>query len=382
MILTITMRSKCVIARSIYSYPAASDSSSESDSVPPTMRSRHKQATQFERLLALKQEIAALEREMGGTLSVTTTHDNERDAAGIASKGPGKRKAAPGKEALKDDTLELLKGVHDVRVRLEKVEAARESRGRLVDAVVTGSITRPTGILPHAYSHGSPPPHGHGVVTPLSPTLHAAPALNRLDSSIHRREGSFSGSHSGVSHAKSEDAVDPVIAKLDSRLGELERIVGSSGAALDESSSLPPPLLPMLTRLNAQLTILTQPRTIDSISRRLKLLLTDLDRIAATNTAGQGSGAATSGAAAVPGKAATGTAPGGTTGGGTSGGSVGGSAGVSTIQEQLTPILQRLAPHLPTLPHILARLRTLSSLHAAASDFQRSIDQVRWRLEH
>ena len=205
----------------------------------------------------------------------------------------------PVKEELKEDSPELLKGVHDVRVRLEKVEAARESRGRLVDVVVTGSITRPTGTLPYAYSHGSLPRMDIMSSHPVSPTLHGAPALNRLEGSIHRREGSLSGSQSGLSHAKSEDVVDPVIAKLDSRLGELEWIVESSGAALDESLSLPPPLLPMLTSLNAQLTILTQSRTIDSISRRLKPLLTDLDRIAAANTAVQGSGAAASGSAAV-----------------------------------------------------------------------------------
>ncbi|PVF91308.1 hypothetical protein CPB86DRAFT_358104 [Serendipita vermifera] len=125
----------------------------------------------------------------------------------------------------------------------------------------------------------------------------------------------------------------------------------------------------MITRLNTQLTILTQPRTIDSISRRLKLLLTDLDRVAA-QSATAGASTQSAGTAQNRGTGAT---------GGTAANVGAGSTGASqssTIQEQLTPILQRLAPHLPTLPHILARLRTLSSLHAAAADFQRSMEQL------
>ncbi|KAG9020698.1 hypothetical protein FS842_007118 [Serendipita sp. 407] len=160
--------------------------------------------------------------------------------------------------------------------------------------------------------------------------------------------------------------MDPALVRLDSRVGELEKLIGSASAALDETSPLPPPLLPMLTKLNAQLTILTQPRTIDSISRRLKLLLTDMDRVAAQNpssTTTQSTANASTGQARAtngPAGAASGSA----------------SAPPSAIQEQMTPILQRLAPHLPTLPHILARLKTLSSLHAASADFQRSMDQL------
>ena len=336
-------------ARSIYSYPAASGSSSDSDSVPATMRSRHKQASQFERLLALKQELALLEKEMGDGAAAVVAQGGDNEA-GTASRGSGKKKGISAKDAAREDPSELLKGVHDVRARLDKIGTARENRGRLVDTIVGGGgVTRPTSSMAHAHTHG---PNMHGIMTPRSPTLHSTPGLHRREGSMHRREGSLSGSQSGAPHSKLDEPVDPGIAKLDSRVGELERIIGSSSAALDESAPLPPPLLPMITRLNTQLTILTQPRTIDSISRRLKLLLTDLDRIAAANPAGTGAAA------------------------GGQGKQPNGAGGVSTIQEQLTPILQRLAPHLPTLPHILARLRTLSSLHAAASDFQRGMEQV------
>ena len=78
---------------------------------------------------------------------------------------------------------------------------------------------------------------------------------------------------------------------------------------------------------------MTQPRHIDSISRRLKLLLTDLERYNAS------AGPSASGAPLPPAIA------------------------------ELAPLLQRLAPHVTTIPAILARLRTLSTLHASAAGF-------------
>ncbi|KAG8696115.1 hypothetical protein FRC09_008725, partial [Ceratobasidium sp. 395] len=101
------------------------------------------------------------------------------------------------------------------------------------------------------------------------------------------------------------------------------------------SSPLPQPLLPHLARISTLLTLLTQPRHIDSISRRLKLLLTDLERYNAS--AGP---SASSGSAPIP-----------------------------PALAELAPLLQRLAPHVTTIPAVLARLRTLSSLHAAAAGF-------------
>ena len=102
----------------------------------------------------------------------------------------------------------------------------------------------------------------------------------------------------------------------------------------------------MLTKLNAQLALLTQPRHLDSISRRLKLLISDLDRLNSLQHAQAGSK-----------RGQQPSAP----------------QGSTALQEQLLPLLARLAPHLPHLPHMLTRMRTLSSLHAAAADFQGSI---------
>ncbi|KAF8441377.1 Dynamitin-domain-containing protein [Boletus edulis BED1] len=128
---------------------------------------------------------------------------------------------------------------------------------------------------------------------------------------------------------------------MDKRVGELEKLVGSVSATLDETTPLTPPLLPMLMRLNNQLTLLTQPRHIDSVSRRLKLLLSDLERVSASQMQKRQQAG-------------------------------GGGAGtmLTPAQDAVLPLLSRLGPSLPHIPHILTRLRTLSVLHGSASEFQ------------
>ncbi|EGO25206.1 hypothetical protein SERLADRAFT_465021, partial [Serpula lacrymans var. lacrymans S7.9] len=133
---------------------------------------------------------------------------------------------------------------------------------------------------------------------------------------------------------------------MDKRVGELERLVGSSSTTLDETAPLPPALLPLLTRINTQLTLLTQPRHIDSISRRLKLLLSDLERVSSASSAQAQKRASSNGT---------------------------GTAAVVGAHDNLLPLLTRLAPSLPHIPHILTRLRTLSALHASAAEFQGTI---------
>ena len=119
-------------------------------------------------------------------------------------------------------------------------------------------------------------------------------------------------------------------------------------------SPLPPPLLPQITRLHSQLTLLTQPRHIDSISRRLKLLLSDLDRASATqhrkpahNNSSNNNQQQQQQQQSSP---------------------------ATSTSDALVPLLNRLAPSLPHIPHILTRLRTLSTLHTAAGEFQSTLE--------
>jgi nuclear migration protein JNM1 len=95
--------------------------------------------------------------------------------------------------------------------------------------------------------------------------------------------------------------------------------------------------------MNSQLALLTQSRHIDAISRRLKMLLTELERVSvAQQHRRQGSQA----------------------------------NGTHHNQEQLLSTVNRISPSLPQIPHILARLRTLSTLHAAAGEFQDTLGDL------
>ncbi|KDN41384.1 hypothetical protein RSAG8_07499, partial [Rhizoctonia solani AG-8 WAC10335] len=190
----------------------------------------------------------------------------------------------------KDEPTELIRELSDMRGRL----AGIGSRARLINAMVNSKTK--------------------DKATPESD----APTQNVGN---QRVEPEISRAHSGG------------VVDMDRRIAQLEKLIGASGTSLDESSPLPQPLLPHLTRISTLLTLLAQPRHIDSISRRLKLLLTDLERYSAS---------------------ATPSAPG---------------APLPPALAELAPLLQRLAPHITTIPAVLARLRTLSALHASAAGF-------------
>lgn len=99
--------------------------------------------------------------------------------------------------------------------------------------------------------------------------------------------------------------------------------------------------------------MLSQPRHLDNISRRLKLLLSDLDRLAAANQQSRrGPTAENDGSTNAP------------------------AALPASLQEQLALALSRLVPALPQIPHILARLRTLATLHASAAQFANSLSAL------
>jgi len=270
--------------RSIYSFPA-SRSPSPSSSKPQSLSLRLQQ---------LQTELAALEIEIADPTNLQV--DDESSQANPA---------------------ELIKGLVEVKSRLEKLAAARETRTRLVTSVLQGAEKIKLA------------------------TADTAPA-----------EHATSAPDSEPGHEHRHNAKD--VSEMDRRVGELEKIVGSSNASLDESSPMPQPLLPLLTRLNTQLTVLTQPRHLDNISRRLKLLLTDLDRVSTGNQQHRRQQS---------------THP----DGGTTAANVGAS---SSIHEQLTPILTRLMPTLPHIPHILVRLRTLAALHSSASEFQKTLESL------
>ena len=256
------------------------------------------------RLRNLQNELAALETELADPSNPQLAQEREEENV---------------------DPGELIRGLVDVKSRLEKINKGKEGRGRLVNVVL-----------------------GNGEVSQKA-----------VKTQNDDEEGEKLSDKRDSSDVRS-------IVEMDRRVAELEKLVGSSTAALDEvstamnlglpvlifvqTSPLPPPLLPLITRLNSQMVLLTQPRHIDSVSRRLKLLLTDLDR-ASTNqqhaSHRRHDSRSNSPQPANP-----------------------------TVQEQLLPLLTRLGPSLPQIPHILTRLRTLSTLHTSAAEFQSTLESL------
>lgn len=143
-----------------------------------------------------------------------------------------------------------------------------------------------------------------------------------------------------------------------------------------QSSTQSPPILQTLGRLDHLLTLLSQPRHLDSISRRVKVLVTDLERLHdSRKKLGDTrplSVALSGGMTAVVGdsSAVHSLSP-----------ATDGSAAIApdTLQkiDALFALLPRLDPLLPLTPRLLSRLRSLSSLHASAATFDSTLSGVR-----
>ncbi|KAJ8091766.1 hypothetical protein PM082_021001 [Marasmius tenuissimus] len=262
-------------SRAAYIYPP-SPTSSDDDDEAGGGGGGNKQLSLSHRLKVLQAEMQSLEAELADPANPLLQDEKDEGV----------------------DPGELIRGLVDVRRRLGRVRKEREGRGRLV-----------------------------GVVLGL-----------QKDGNVDEEDGE---SEPVLTEENENEKEPPVknLAEMDRRVGVLEKMIGSTAAPLDETNPIPPPLAPQISRLSAQLGVLTQPRHIDSISRRLKLLLSELER---TNQHQHRRHPSQSGLA-------------------------------PPTQDQIIPLLNRLGPSLPQIPHILMRLRTLSALHTSASDFDNTL---------
>lgn len=149
---------------------------------------------------------------------------------------------------------------------------------------------------------------------------------------------------------------------------------------------MPPPLVQSVSRLDHLLTLLTQPRHLDSISRRVKVLVSDLERIHESrrklgdtrplNVALSGGMTLTTGTDA-PRTAAP---------------SLNASTSGATASAQLPPdalqkidalfaLLPRLDPLIPLAPRLLSRLRSLSALHESATTFSTTLSSLKSEVD-
>ncbi|KAE8266194.1 hypothetical protein A4X09_0g6148 [Tilletia walkeri] len=169
------------------------------------------------------------------------------------------------------------------------------------------------------------------------------------------------------------------LVQLESRLTNMENLVGVRPALIDESKAPSRPLLPTMQRLEHQLTLFTQPRHLDAISRRVKVLVAELERahearskLAALPPAAPTT-LKTSAAAATEGESKEGEEQG--------DGNVATSTAFGTPDQlarlrSLFLLQTRLEPLLPLTPHILSRLQSLSALHASSAHFAQSLDAL------
>lgn len=260
------------------------------------------------------------------------------------------------------------------------------------------------GPLSTAVGEGTPAP-GEGLMKPSAMRERQARAASLLQQLSTVRPASESISQpppEGASTKRSANDDTLSAGSLDARLNTLETLLGSASllsSSLPSSSSpsLPPPILHSLSKLDHQLSLLSQPRHLDSISRRVKVLVTDLERVhEARRKLGDArplSVALASGITVVsPG---TGATPAGGLSASVAGGPVTSIPGVVSVNpksdasgvslppdalqklDALSTLLPRIDPLLPLVPHLLSRLQSLSALHASSLGFSDSLASIR-----
>ncbi|PWN32089.1 uncharacterized protein FA14DRAFT_162350 [Meira miltonrushii] len=161
------------------------------------------------------------------------------------------------------------------------------------------------------------------------------------------------------------------LSDLDHRLAGLESLIGIQDALQSEAQALPRPLLPSLARIEHLLTLLTQPRHLDGISRRIKVLVSELERVHEARRKLMISGE-------------EGDV---TRGEGTENGKGDGPSSINLAPETLKkldtvlPILSRVDSMLPIVPTLLSRLQSLSSLHASSANFAHDVEALQGILK-
>jgi hypothetical protein len=109
------------------------------------------------------------------------------------------------------DAGSLIRGLIDVKGRLEKIRDGREGRGRLVSLIMTDE-------------------NDHAI---REEATQDKAGLNG-DSPSQDTKGSSAGKKSDMPHEDGSNPETRSIIEMDKRVGELEKLVGSSGTFLDE----------------------------------------------------------------------------------------------------------------------------------------------------
>jgi nuclear migration protein JNM1 len=162
-------------SRPHYAYPPSPDS--------PTSPATHRPVPLSHRLRALQSELAALETELADPSNPLLAKEREEDNV---------------------DPGELIRGLVDVRGRLEKISKGKEGRGRLVNVVL-----------------------GNGEIEVQEDGKKWSDGVQKEE------EGGKSGDGKKDQEKGKAPDVRSVV-EMDRRVGELEKLVGSSSTTLDE----------------------------------------------------------------------------------------------------------------------------------------------------
>lgn len=180
------------------------------------------------------------------------------------------------------------------------------------------------------------------------------------------------------------EAPSTSIVELSSQLASLEHLIGPSALTeLDTSTtsssqiaSSATPLVMTLAKLENQLSLLTQPRHLDTLGRRIKTMVSELEKIHETrrklgDTTPLNLALSSGLTVSTPGDP---TAQNSQTVAETAGVDL--PADVIPRLQALFQVLPRLQPLIPLAPNLLLRLKTLSQLHSSAETFSSDLDEA------
>ncbi|TIA81061.1 hypothetical protein E3P98_02331 [Wallemia ichthyophaga] len=191
-----------------------------------------------------------------------------------------------------------------------------------------------------------------------------APPLQLRENVPQDREGREHAEETSEEHPKQPEerskqpkdfSEDTRLLTLDERLRALEKSVGTDtvGVSTDAGDTFPSPLVTTISRLEQQMSLLTQPRHLDAISRRLKLLNTEMEKMHEARRHKDDSD----------------TIP-----------NIKMDDGQGEKIDRLFDSLKRIEPLIPLTPHLLDRLRTLQGVHRRSADVVGEIDDFKARL--
>lgn len=286
----------------------------------------------MDRLRRLRWEIEELERE------ATNASTNGTD--GSAGRGADTTGAAS-----KNDSNE----VPPAAIILEQLSALSDSLAKVEQASAGGAGGLSEGSLPG------------------SEWKDATRALVRKLQESKLYEPSQGGDESKREEVATGRRRDASLIQLEGKVTELEKFIGVRDILVDETNSLQRPLNTSVSRLEQQLSLLTQPRHLDAISRRVKLLSTELERLheAKRKAPADSKGVSPSGGSRQSGSP---------TANGSAGGTTELDAETRAKLSSLFALQSRLEPLIPLAPSLLARMRSLATLHASSSTFASNLD--------